>query len=229
MQIQFVSYDTDEIAERLALDCSEEYLYINLLDIQFRVGRKNGLVENLSFDAGLGAAGESTLTANVAGSDNSACIAGVDAHDSAGVACGKFMESDFNGAMTVYDVLCYSKVPVFPSGNFVNMQSLSPVQKLAGNTMKGFFGKVAEELDGRDLELSKALEKMGGVPEGKGDVSYSLPFFKDFRCMFQFWDSDDEFAPSIQIFWDSAILSLMHYETVWYANNLLVGRVKALL
>ena len=197
---QFASYDIEEIARRMSLEIQDGFLKFKLFDIPFRVNTSNALVENIALDV----CGEHGL-----GSE--------------------FVESNANAAGTAYDVLGFSDVPVFPMGVLVNMESLSPARGLGATNLKGLFGDFAHALDGHDAELAQALETMGGTPEGKGDVSFSLPFFKGFRCMFQFWDGDDEFEPAIQIFWDGAITSLMHFETVWYANLLLKERLQSLM
>lgn len=139
-------------------------------------------------------------------------------------------EAGYNEAMTLYDVLCYSKPDCRAAGNFVNLSSLSSIQ---GGSMQsqggGLFSKFPERFDGRCPELAAACEALGGVAEGKGDVAYRLPMFDFLPVMLQFWESDDEFPASLQLFADKNILDFMHYETVWFALSHLMLRLSTLM
>ena len=61
--------------------------------------------------------------------------------------------------------------------------------------------------------------------DGKGDVSYAIPVFRDFWILFQFWDGDDEFPASIKYLFDENALQFMHYETLWYVMGTLADRL----
>lgn len=139
-------------------------------------------------------------------------------------------EAGYNEAMTIYDVLCYSKPNCRASGRMVNMGSLSTIQ---GGSMKhegdGLFGRYEAAFDQRDEALSAACAKLGGVPEGKGDVACRIPMFPLLDVMLQFWDSDDEFPASLQLFTDAGMLDFMHYETVWFALSHMLERIGELM
>ena len=139
-------------------------------------------------------------------------------------------EAGYNEAMTLYDVLCYSKPNCKASGRMVNMSSLSTIQSGA---MKregdGLFGRYEAEFDQRDEALTAACAKLGGTPEGKGDVACRIPMFPFLDVMLQYWDSDDEFPPSLQLFVDDKITDFMHYETVWFALSHMLERIKELM
>ena len=139
-------------------------------------------------------------------------------------------EAGYNEAMTIYDVLCYSKPHCKASGRMVNMGSLSTIQ---GGSMKregdGLFGGYEAEFDQKDEALSAACAKLGGVPEGKADVAYRIPMFPFLDVMLQYWDSDDEFPASLQLFVDAGIIDFMHYETVWFALSYLLERIRELM
>ena len=149
---------------------------------------------------------------------------------STGDVCSERGEADYNEAMTVYDVLCWSKPHCKASGRMVNMGSLSTIQ---GGSMKregdGLFGRYEGEFDQRDAAISAACAKLGGVPEGKGDVACRIPMFPFLDVMLQFWDSDDEFPASLQLFVDDRITDFMHYETVWFALSHMLERIKGLM
>jgi hypothetical protein len=139
-------------------------------------------------------------------------------------------EAGYNEAMTIYDVLCYSKPHCKASGRMVNMGSLSTIQ---GGSMKrggdGLFGRYEAEFDQKDEALSAACAKLGGVPQGKGDVAYRIPMFPFLDVLLQYWDSDDEFPASLQLFVDAGMTDFMHYETVWFALSHLLERIRELM
>ena len=139
-------------------------------------------------------------------------------------------EAGYNEAMTIYDVLCYSKPHCKASGRMVNMGSLSTIQ---GGSMKregdGLFGRYEAEFDQKDEALSAACAKLGGVPQGKGDVAYRIPMFPFLDVMLQYWDSDDEFPASLQLYVDAGMTDFMHYEAVWFALSHPRERIRELM
>ena len=78
-------------------------------------------------------------------------------------------KADYNEAMTIYDVLCYSKEDCRLSHEWVNIDSCSSVQ--GGSLAKGnqFFGHAAEAFDGKETAFAAACEKLGGRKINKGD------------------------------------------------------------
>ncbi len=134
-------------------------------------------------------------------------------------------EADYNEAMTVYDILGYSKTGAHPSGEYINMRSLSSIQGSGKGLGDEIFGEEGTFFDGKETQLAKALEALGGVKYGKGDVSAKIPGFLGLDFLLQFWSGDDEFAPVLQVFTDKNILDYMHFETVWYAVSCLLRRV----
>jgi len=139
-------------------------------------------------------------------------------------------EAGYNEAMTIYDVLCWSKPHCMASGRMVNMGSLSTIQ---GGSMKregdGLFGRYEVTFDQKDAALAAACAKLGGVPGGKGDVVYRIPMFPFLDVMLQYWDSDDEFPASLQLFVDDKMIDFMHYETVWFALFHMLERIRELI
>lgn len=135
-------------------------------------------------------------------------------------------EAGHNEAMTIYDILCCSKEGCCLSGAFVNMKSLSSIHGSPSSVGNGLFQDTEKRFDHKTKALAQACEHLNGVRTGKGDVSYQIPLFDFLPIVFQFWDSDEEFPPSLQIFTDKNILDYMHYETVWFAVSHLLERIK---
>lgn len=133
------------------------------------------------------------------------------------------MDAGFNEVMPIYDVLCYSQPDCHLSGEFVNMRSLSTIQ--GGRPGNDMFDRMGRKLDHKDAALSKACENLGGFKAGKGDVGYELPLFDFLPVRIQFWNSDDEYPASLQLFWDKNVLQYMHFETVAFVAGHVVARL----
>ncbi len=138
-------------------------------------------------------------------------------------------EAGYNEAMTIYDVLCYSRDDCCLSGEFVSMQSLSSVMGGSKPVGSGLFAGKLPLFDHRENALAAACESLGGTKAGKGDVAYQLPLFDFLPAIFQFWNSDEEFPPSLQLFTDKNMLDYMHYETVWFAVSHLLDRIEEMM
>lgn len=138
-----------------------------------------------------------------------------------------FYEADYNEAMTVYDLLCWSRPDASPAGRFVSIQSLSGVYGAGqGDSLTA---RDAAALDHREADLRRALARLDGVPESGGDAAARIPLFGGLEILLRFWSSDEEFPPSLQLLWDAGILSYLHYETVWFAAGALLARIRRLM
>lgn len=136
--------------------------------------------------------------------------------------------ANYNEAMSIFDILCYSKEGCHLSGRFSNINQLKGVVQSSylGNKM---FQESAEYFDGKMDLLSKACEGLGGKKEKVGDVSYCLYPFKFLPMMLQFWNSDDEFPASLKIMWDENIMDFVHYETTYFIVSHVLSRLRELM
>ena len=135
-------------------------------------------------------------------------------------------EADYNEAMTIYDVLCYSKDGCHLANEFVNINSLSTIR--TGNLSQNsfFFQSTADSFHGKLLELHNACIALSGKELDKGDVAFELKLFSFLPIIIRFWEADDEFPASLQILADRNILDYMHYETLMFALTHLFHRLK---
>lgn len=127
--------------------------------------------------------------------------------------------------MIIYDLLGYAREGASASGEYTQIQNLSGVVTGSKYAGQGMFAAYEKRMDGRDSDLARACEKLGGVPWGKGDVSYSIPVYRDLRTIVSFWDSDDEFPPSLIMMADTNTIDFMHYETLWYLAGVIARRL----
>ncbi len=136
-------------------------------------------------------------------------------------------KADYNEAMTIYDLLCYSKEDCCLAHEWANVETLSSIQ---GGTLKkggNFFQNAGNYFTGRTDALIHACEKLGGKKMEKGDAAYELQLFAFLPLILRFWDSDEDFQASLQILVNKDILDYMHYETLMFAISHLLERLRA--
>ena len=139
---------------------------------------------------------------------------------------GEYRAAGFvDDGMALFDLLTRSPVRPVPSGRWASISTLGGIIG-AGHDRTLSHEETAARFQDRCDALARACERLGGVPEGKGDVSYAIPVFRDFRILFQFWDGDDEFPASIKYLFDENALRYMHYETLWYVMRCLEDRLE---
>ena len=140
-------------------------------------------------------------------------------------AAGEYRAASFvNEGMALFDLLTRSPVRPRPTGRWSSISTLGGIIG-AGHDRTLSHEGTAARYQGRCAALATACERLGGAPDGKGDVSYAIPVFRDFRMLFQFWDGDDEFPASIKYLFDENALQFMHYETLWYVMGTLADRL----
>ena len=125
-------------------------------------------------------------------------------------------------AMVIYDMLCH-----FQDGEGDDSLSgeFCPTQSLTSLAMASSLVKNEHRYDvlmGHTDELASGCERLGGVlqpQKARADITYTIPIFKWFNVIFQFWDGDEEFAPKAMFLWDRNSLSFMHFETLYYVMS----------
>ena len=140
-------------------------------------------------------------------------------------AAGEYRAPSFvNEGMALFDLLTRSPVRPRPTGRWSSISTLGGIIG-AGHDRTLSHEGVAARFQGQCDALAAACERLGGAPAGKGDVSYAIPVFRDFKVLFQFWDGDDEFPANIHYLFDENALQFMHYETLWYVMGTLADRL----
>ena len=139
---------------------------------------------------------------------------------------------EYTIVMTIYDMLCHETEQEIPAltgdwkliGNFAAAGS-SPDANV-------FAQKYADAFNGKVEELKAACEAMGGKIQSRlagADVTAQIPAFPFFPVLLQFWEGDDEFAPQIRILWDSQTMKFLNFETTYYLQGDLLGRLAKLM
>ncbi|MCQ2452150.1 MAG: DUF3786 domain-containing protein [Oscillospiraceae bacterium] len=141
---------------------------------------------------------------------------------------GNWREGDFNVALTVYDLLCYSKPDAHPSAEYVSISQINPVFTASDNG--SFYTRLAKAIDKNPSLFTQICSHLGGVPaKAPGDLAFLLPLTDFLSVVLQFWEADEEFPATISVLVDSSILDFMHFETVWYALGHLTGKIMSLM
>ena len=135
-------------------------------------------------------------------------------------------EADSHGeVMTVLDLLCDSSPARHPGGTLKTMQSFG----YQFHQALGEQDPRAALFDPCPQKLSAACQALGGVPFSGGDVAYTIPVFEDLCITLQFWQGDEEFAPRLRFLWDENALQYLKYETMYYAVDVLIARLRQYL
>lgn len=138
-------------------------------------------------------------------------------------------DANYNEAMSIFDILCYSKDGCHLSGKFCNVNQLKGTVYSSSASGELFFHET-RYLDGKTEELCRACEELGGKKAGiAGDVSYCLYPFEFLPMMLQFWNSDEEFPANLKIMWDENIQDYVHFETSGFIVVHVLDRIKGLI
>ena len=125
--------------------------------------------------------------------------------------------------MTLLDLLCDSREDRFLSGRWKQMTSFGLMfhrELLEGRDAPADW--FARDLPG----LHRACQRLGGIPMPTGDVSYAIELLDGLRIWLQFWQGDEEFPHQIRYLWDENALMYLKYETMYFAINLLLRRLR---
>lgn len=133
--------------------------------------------------------------------------------------------ANFSEGLSIYDYLC-GETPFPPlSGRFCPVNALPHVAQSNPNT-GDFHQKYANFLQEHIPALEKAIEQMGIAPFPQGDVACLFPVFDGFNAVFQFWEGDEDFPPSVRFLWDENSQGYLKYETLYYVMGCFLERLK---
>ena len=133
----------------------------------------------------------------------------------------------FGEVLTLLDLVCDSREGRYLSCRWKNMQSFGLMfhQNLLEKDRDPWADRFQQDPEG----LRKACLALGGQPLPQGDVAYAIELFDGLPIALQFWEGDEEFLPRLRFLWDENALMYIKYETMYYAVNLLMDRIKALM
>lgn len=134
--------------------------------------------------------------------------------------------NSFNEVLTIFDLVCDSREDRFLTMRWKNMQDFG--LQFHQNLAEGR-NAWAERFE-QDVEsFRRACETMGAEPFKGGDVGYAFEVFDGLKVIMLLWLGDDEFPAQIRYLWDENAKMYIRYETMYYALNLLLNRLTALM
>ena len=133
-------------------------------------------------------------------------------------------EAEGSVLLSVFDFLCRKSDPrpltgrMFPSGSLPGYGTSRPDDI-------GLHAKHALALSGRLEPLRTLLRSMGGEDFPVGDAAARFELFPGFPLIFQFWEGDEEFPPSVRFLWDERTSDYLRFETLFYIMGDFLRRV----
>ena len=132
--------------------------------------------------------------------------------------------NSYEEVMTLLDLLCDSRDDRVLSGRWQNMQSFG--LQFHRNLLEERRDPTADRFDRNPDRLRRAAEALGAEAITGGDMGYAFELFDGLKIGLLFWHGDEEFFPRIRYLWDANAKQYIRYETMYFAVNLLLRRIR---
>ena len=125
--------------------------------------------------------------------------------------------------MTLLDLICDSREDRFVSGKWKDRAQFGHAfhQNLLEER-----DPLAERCQERPEVFRRWCEALGGKSVPTGDIAYSIEVFDGLPLMIQLWFGDEDFPASLRLLWDENALMYLKYETMYFAREVLLSRLK---
>ena len=125
--------------------------------------------------------------------------------------------------MTLLDLICDSREDRFVSGKWKDMAQFGHTfhQNLLEER-----DPLAEACQEKPQVFRRWCEALGGKPMPMGDIAYSIEVFDGLPLMIQLWFGDEDFPARARLLWDENALMYLKYETMYFAREVLLSRLK---
>lgn len=125
--------------------------------------------------------------------------------------------------MTLLDLICDSREDRFVSGKWKDMAQFGHAfhQNLLEER-----DPLAERCQEKPQVFRRWCEALGGKPMPTGDIAYSIEVFDGLPLMIQLWFGDEDFPAGLRLLWDENALMYLKYETMYFAREVLLSRLK---
>lgn len=130
----------------------------------------------------------------------------------------------FDEVMTILDWLCDSRADRYITGHWINVVTHS--HYFHGSLQDDIGGSYADIFDKDPLGFENACKTLVGEKIPGADISYTIELVDGLRIMVQLWHGDEEFPPRLRCLWDENATRYIRYETTWFAQRLLLERIK---
>lgn len=136
------------------------------------------------------------------------------------------INANFSQALSIYDYLCRSQALPALAGRFCPVSSLPHVAQSSPNAAS-MQQPYADFFQQYIPALKQALNQLGLSPYPKGDAACLFPVFNGFNAVFQFWEADEDFPPSVCFLWDENAQGYLKFETLYYVMNCFLEKLRA--
>lgn len=132
--------------------------------------------------------------------------------------CAQGRPAGFEESLSAYDYLCRS-APL--PGMQAQLRPASALRHAAQSSPSEvrLYQRYADDFQARIPLLRRALERLGYAPFAQGDVACRFEVFDGFSAVFQFWEGDEEFPPSVRFLWCENALDFLKFETLYYVMH----------
>lgn len=137
------------------------------------------------------------------------------------------VNANFSEGLSIYDYLCGDEPFPALSGRFCPVNSLPHVAQSSSPSTGDYHQRFANDLQEHIPALKKAVARLGIAPFPKGDIACLFPVFDGFNVVFQFWEGDEDFPPSVCFLWDENTLGYLKYETTYYVMGCFLEKLQA--
>ena len=132
----------------------------------------------------------------------------------------------YEEVMTLLDLLCDSRDDRCLAHSWQNMQTFG--LQFHQNLLEERRDPTAERVDRNPQLLHRAAKALGAEAIAGGDIGYAFELFDGLKIGLLFWHGDDEFLPRIRYLWDANAKLYIRYETMYFAVDLLLRRIREL-
>lgn len=132
--------------------------------------------------------------------------------------------NSFEEVMTLLDLLCDSREDRHLAGTWKSTSDFG--RTFHRNLNEGKADPWAEAFQADPEGFRKACIALGGKPFAQGDIAYAMEFFDGLPILVQLWFGDEEFPASLRFLWDENALMYLRYETMYFAQGLLLDKIK---
>lgn len=141
---------------------------------------------------------------------------------------GTWVDANSHGeVMSILDLLCGSRNDRRLSGRWKNMSAFG--LQFHQSLLEREKNTWAERFQNDQAGFRQACLALGGTPLPIGDIAYSIEVFDGLPIALQLWLGDDEFPPNLRYLWDENAAQYIRYETMYYALDVLLNRIEALM
>lgn len=130
----------------------------------------------------------------------------------------------YEEVMTLLDLVCDSREDRFLTGRWKNQRDFG--LQFHRNLLEDPMDPWAQRFQTRPEDFRAACEALGGQSLPHGDISYAIELFDGLCIAVQLWFGDEEFPPNLRFLWDENALMYLRYETMYFAKDLLLQRIR---